>query len=104
MGDEVVGKLRDEVVKLQKARLDLLKWKLILVAGLGAAALGVASDNSRGLPVLFALISFVCLFVDMVCAYIDHRILVSAAFRPKRSHRTERSGQGVRGTLRALPG
>jgi hypothetical protein len=32
--------LRDEIIESQKARTDLFKWKIILVAALGAIALG----------------------------------------------------------------
>jgi hypothetical protein len=41
----MIDKLRDEIIESQKAKTDLLKWKLILVAGIGAAVLGFGSSS-----------------------------------------------------------
>jgi hypothetical protein len=80
MGDEIVVKLRDEIMESQKARLSLLKWKLILVAALGAAALGVGDRDARGFPLLLGLIPLVCVFVDLVCYHVNVRVHVIGAF------------------------
>jgi len=57
--------LRGDLLEAQKIRVDLFKWKLILVAGLGAAASGLVGSNpapNRGL--LLALIPLsVCMLI-----------------------------------------
>jgi len=37
--------LRSEIIESQKARNDLMKWKLLLVSGLGAAGLDRTADD-----------------------------------------------------------
>lgn len=39
--------LREEVVQSQKARSDLFKWKLSLIAVLGTVGLGLAKDMKQ---------------------------------------------------------
>ena len=39
-------KLGTELVEAQKARTDFIKWKLLLVSGLGAAGLGFTKSPS----------------------------------------------------------
>lgn len=78
--------LRDEIVESQKARGDLFKWKIILVATLGAIALGFesAADEVKAKTVapafaheyLLCLIPLVCLYVDLLCSHLNLRILV----------------------------
>lgn len=78
--------LRDEIVESQKARADLFKWKIILVATLGALALGLESDPQKaGAPAndpsfsheyLLCLIPLVCLYVDILCSHLNLRIMV----------------------------
>jgi len=38
--------LRTELIETQKVRSDLLKWKLLIVAGIGGAALGFFGSSS----------------------------------------------------------
>lgn len=73
-------KLRDEIVESQKARTDLIKWKVVLVAAIGASAAGIQSDSGRPTPLLLAVIPFVCLYVDAVCFHNDIRIVAIAKF------------------------
>jgi len=79
--------LRDEIVEAQKARVDLLKWKIIMVATLGALALGLtektaptSSDPTNGSPLgheyLLCLIPLICLYVDILCSHQNLRIMV----------------------------
>jgi hypothetical protein len=82
----MIDKLRDEIIESQKARNDLLKWKLILVAALGAAGLGIGPGASPGASpnlALLALIPFVCLYVDALCFHDEIRMLVIAGFLRK---------------------
>jgi hypothetical protein len=73
--------LRAEIVEAQKAKLDLFKWKLILVAGLGAAASGLVGNHTASHPnFLFALIPLVCIYVDLLCRDQTLRIVVIARY------------------------
>jgi hypothetical protein len=70
--------LRNEVVESQKFKSDLLKWKLILAAALGAAALGLNSKDR--MPALLTLVPFVCIYADIVCYHNDLRVHVIGRF------------------------
>lgn len=87
--NSLVNALRTEIVESQKARIDLLKYKLIAVAGLGSFALG--SLGTKGLPandgglenpilLILTLIPLVCIYVDLVCQHNTMRILVIAQY------------------------
>jgi hypothetical protein len=81
--DVMVEKLRDEIIETEKSRSDLIKWKIILIAAIGAAALGVGVElkpDVRAPVALLALVPFVCLYVDAACFHLDLRILAIAAF------------------------
>ncbi|NVO15827.1 MAG: hypothetical protein HXX10_17475 [Rhodoplanes sp.] len=77
-------KLRDEIVEAQKARLDLVKWKLIIVSALGAAAIGLSPLTEKtwnsSLLGLLALVPLVSLYVDSLCYHIALRTVVIGAF------------------------
>ncbi|MFY9698541.1 MAG: hypothetical protein WAK34_09530 [Rhodoplanes sp.] len=77
-----MDKLRDEIIETQKARADLLKWKLIILSVLGAVGLGVrfAPYASDPLPIALALIPLVSLYVDVMCYHLSLRITVLGAF------------------------
>lgn len=81
-----MANLRMQVVETQKARSDLMKWKLILVATLGAAGLGV-----RNPPVyhLLCLIPLVCVYVDALCAHLSLRIKLIGQFVVAQQAETE---------------
>jgi hypothetical protein len=83
----LVDKLRDEIIESQKARADLSKWKLILIAAIGGAALGLGEKadpagaaTTRGILALFALLPLACLYVDVVCIHNDLRMMVIGRF------------------------
>lgn len=79
----MIEKLRDEIIESQKARTDLMKWKLILVAAIGAAGLGIGSSAPAGSHppvVVLAFIPLVCLYVDAVCVHNDMRIMAIGRF------------------------
>jgi hypothetical protein len=69
-------KLADEIVEAQKQRGGYLKWKLVLVAALGAAALGLGDEDGHERLILLALVPFVCVYVDLLCYGNNLRILV----------------------------
>ena len=69
-------KLPDEILASQKTRSTLLKWKLAIVASLGAAGLGLTSATSKSQIGLLSLIPFVCVYVDLLCTNINLRIIL----------------------------
>ncbi len=79
---------KNEIVEAEKGRTDLLKWKLILVAALGAIGLGISNPSSTAKPILslhltLCLIPLVCVYVDLLCKHLQMRILVISAFFQK---------------------
>jgi len=73
--------LRQEVIETQKARSELIKWKLLLVSALGAAGLGFAkSDSDINAEVLLCCIPFVCAYVDSQYMNLSLRIMGIATF------------------------
>ena len=79
----MIEKLRDEIIESQKARTELMKWKLILVAALGGASLGIRlkSTMDRNPPYgLLGLVPLVCLYVDAVCIHVELRIMAIGRF------------------------
>ncbi|HEV2719179.1 MAG TPA: hypothetical protein VG323_04100 [Thermoanaerobaculia bacterium] len=73
-------KLRDEIIESQKAQNDLVKWKLILVAAIGATGLGAVPNAPKNAALLLALIPLVCIYVDAVCFHFEIRIMTIARF------------------------
>lgn len=76
---------KNEIVEAEKGRTDLLKWKLILVATLGAIGLGISNPSSTSKPMLslhlaLCLIPLVCVYVDLLCKHLQMRILVISEF------------------------
>ncbi len=81
--------LRNEIVESQKIRADFLKWKLIIVATIGAAGLGLGSygrdgdggDSTMSKPeYLLCIVPFVCAYTDLLCRHLSVRILIIGAF------------------------
>ena len=83
--------LRDEIIESQKARADLFKWKIILVAAIGAAVLGVGDPLAAGKTAgeddmvskreyLLCLVPLVCVYTDILCAHMNLRIRVIGQF------------------------
>lgn len=76
--------LRDEIIESQKSRSDFFKWKLILVAALGATGLGLKENASPAsgsilfehIDYILLLIPYVCIYVDLVCKHETLRMLV----------------------------
>lgn len=73
------SKLPDEIIDAHQSRADLLKWKFILVAALGAVALGLGEKSSPA-PLLLALIPWVCLYVDLLCSNLNLRQIAIGTF------------------------
>lgn len=75
-----VSSLRTQIIETQKIRSDLMKWKLVLVSGLGAAGIGLEKFNITQQIILLALIPLVCVYVDAMCAHLSLRILLIGEF------------------------
>jgi hypothetical protein len=82
------SKLPDEIISAEQCRSDYLKWKLLLVAGLGAAGFGLG-ECATPRPLLLALIPFVCMYVDLLCINLKLRTLVIGTFYAKRNDHYE---------------
>jgi hypothetical protein len=74
----ITESLRSEIVESQKARIDLMKWKIILLAAIAVVGLGL-DVGKKGLPVVLAMIPLVGAYVDLLCVHNSLRILVIAA-------------------------
>ncbi|HXH40428.1 MAG TPA: hypothetical protein VNN08_17490, partial [Thermoanaerobaculia bacterium] len=86
-------KLRDEIIESQRTQHDLMKWKLFLIAAIGAAGLGAfpgmmavtartptdAALKPDTTPLL-ALIPLVCLYVDTLCFHNVLRVMAIARY------------------------
>jgi hypothetical protein len=76
--------LRTEIVESQKARIDLLKYKLLAVAALGAFALGAGHGDGSSMSSMyiysFCFIPFVCVYIDLLCFHVSLRILVIGTY------------------------
>jgi hypothetical protein len=81
---DVFGPLRTEIIESQKARTDLLKWKIVLISALGAVGFGIGKDASGPLPAVLGFIPIVCAYVDLLCVHNDLRILVIGGFLRER--------------------
>lgn len=69
--------LRYEIVEAQKARTDLMKYKLVVTAVLGAVAVGIGpASGVKQIPYVVGIIPLVALYVDAVCHHNDIRMLV----------------------------
>jgi hypothetical protein len=72
---------KNEMLEAQKERDSLMRWKLILVSTIGAAALGF-SQNSPLPNAEFALclIPFTCVYVDILCRNLSIRTKMISLF------------------------
>ncbi|MEA5414507.1 hypothetical protein [Synechococcus sp. BA-132 BA5] len=82
--------LRIEIIEAEKARIDLLKWKLIVVAGLAgigfgffSAATGTKDGNTQDNEIshlALSVIPLACLYVDLLCYNLQVRMIVISLF------------------------
>ena len=83
----MLNEYKKEIIEAEKTRMDLLKWKLIIVAILAAASLGIGYTNSSDCSnysgfhrYAICLIPLVCAYVDLLCVHLQIRILVISKF------------------------
>src|SRR5436309_3044553 len=81
-GKSSSDKLREEIVSSQTTRTDYLKLKLVSVAAIASAALGLGQKSapSPGYRYLLCLVPFACVFCDLLCAHIALKIHVIGVF------------------------
>jgi len=65
--------LREEIIESQKTRSDLLKWKLVIVAGIGGAALGFSDKGPGNAHFALAVLPLACAYVDLLCRSLSLR-------------------------------
>lgn len=91
--NEEVQFLRTEVIESQKARIDLLKYKLLAIATLGSIGLGFSAYQEGNLLIdsdyIICIIPFVCIYVDLLCWHNTLRILVIGRFLDYRDNAYE---------------
>jgi hypothetical protein len=77
----LLDKTRDEILETQKMQASFARWKLLLVATLGAAGLGVVPNepNGRG-AALLSLLPLVCVYADTLIYNSGIRILAIARY------------------------
>jgi hypothetical protein len=83
-----MSELRQEIIEAQKVRAEFLRWKLILVAALGAVGLGFSHPESVHVPnayLVLLLVPLVCFYVDLLCKHMSLRIIVIGTFLRSRS-------------------
>lgn len=66
--ESLMQQLRQELLEAQKARLELMRWKLLLTSVLGATGLGLTNSRiAPNLELVLACIPFVCVYSDLLC-------------------------------------
>ena len=78
--DSAFALLKGEINKTQEAEHDLAKWKIAVVAVLGAAALAVGKEANLNKAWLLLFVPFVCAYIDLYSYQYSLRILVIAKF------------------------
>jgi hypothetical protein len=74
-------KLRDEILQCESTRADLLKWKLAIAGGIGAAGLGFAgSVDLRHADLVLCVVPLVAVYVDLLCRHLTLKMLVIGTF------------------------
>ena len=84
--DSAFALLKEEINKTQEAEHDLAKWKIAVVAALGAAGLGLGKESDPNKSWLLVLVPFVCAYIDLYAYQNSLRILVIARFLREYPH------------------
>lgn len=81
-----------EVIESQRARSDLLKWKIIVVAALAGTGLGFVKSEGSGqryADLVLCAIPVVAVYIDLLSRHLSLRILVIGAYRRKAAVRDD---------------
>jgi hypothetical protein len=63
--------LREEIRAAQGVRSELMKWKLVAIGGLTAAALGVGAQGKVRFEWFLCVIPLLCGYIDLLCCHLD---------------------------------
>jgi len=72
--------LKEEINQTTESEHDFAKWKLIVVAALGAAGLGLGKDAPGDRYWLLIFIPFVCAYIDLHSYQYQTKIMVIARY------------------------
>lgn len=97
--------LRNEIIESEKSQADILKWKLIAIAGVASVSLGVGSAGSvpEAARLLICLVPLICAYVDLVSLHIMIRIVTIGIYLKMSGNRYEQFAFKVRYTTNANP-
>ena len=70
----------NEIIESQKIRSDLLKWKILTLAVLGATGLGLSGQSIPHADLVLCCVPFVCAYIDLLCRHLSLRIAVISEF------------------------
>ncbi len=77
---QLLSALREEIRSAQNVRTDLMKWKLVAIGALGAAAFGVESGGKGHFLLILCVIPLLCGYIDLVCYHLDLKTQVIGGF------------------------
>lgn len=81
--------LKQELLQSQKTRDGMMKWKLVLVSAIGAAALGFSQKSPvPHADLALCLIPFACAYVDLLCRNLSIRTKLISRFLSFESERS----------------
>lgn len=92
LSDSEISALREEIRLSHNTRMDLFKFKMIAIGGLGAVGLGIGVeyfDNFHFTPYILCLLPLICLMIDALCHHNLIRILMLGEFLKSRGDRYE---------------
>jgi hypothetical protein len=83
---DTMNTLRSELIESQKTRSDLMKWKLLIVAGIGGAALGFSGEGPGNAHFALAVLPLACAYVDLLCRNLSLRTKAIGLFIEHGAH------------------
>ena len=78
--------LRTELIEAQKVRSDLLKWKLLIISGVGGASLGFSGNAPTNSHFALSVLPLACFYVDLCCRHLSLRNKAIGLFIEKGEH------------------
>lgn len=88
--EQEVSTLRSEILESEKARIDLLKYKLLAVAALGAVGISVNKEAVLDPQLVLLIMPIVCLYIDSLCWHNSLRILIIGHFLKRHDNHYEK--------------
>ena len=74
--------LRNEIIESEKSQSDILKWKLISIAGVSSVSFGIGNTTSvpEAAKLLICLVPLICAYVDLISLHLMIRIITIGAY------------------------